>query len=220
MSPRALTPAEARQVYDHIGHSQDTQAFYEDPAVRSLIANAHLHGVSCVLEVGCGTGRWAQRLLERHLPGDARYIGLDLSPVMLDLAHRRLAPFGDRAFVARSDITRGLPLADRSVDRVVVTYVADLLSWESIAALVDDVHRVLVPGGLLCNAGLTRGETPVSRIVTAVWSGLFRLSPRIVGGCRPIQLLPCLGGGRWHVLHHSVVTSWGVPSEVVVAEAS
>lgn len=36
-----------------------------------------------VFELGCGTGRFAERLLERHLPATARYKGIDLGPTMV-----------------------------------------------------------------------------------------------------------------------------------------
>ncbi len=219
MSPPTLTPSQARSVYDRIGRKQDTQGFYEDPAVHDLLANARLAETTVLLELGCGTGRWALRLLEQHLPGDARYLGIDLSPVMLGLASRRLAGVGPRAAVVRADLTRGLPLVAASVDRIVVTYVLDLLSREAIASVLSEAHRVLLPGGLLCSVGLTRGRTVPSRVITTLWSALFRLSPRLVGGCRPLELRPSLPADAWRVLHHRVVTAWGVPSEVVVAEA-
>ncbi len=219
MSPRALTPAQAQRVYDRIGRHQDSQAFYEDPAVLEGLSVAKLGAAASVLEIGCGTGRWAARMLERHLPADAGYLGLDLSPTMLSLARRRLGGLGGRAAIARADVTRGLPVADGSVDRVIVTYVFDLLARDVVTALLTEVRRALVPGGILCSVGLTRGRTPVARVVSTVWSGLFRLSPSVVGGCRPLELRPLLSPGQWRLLHHHVVTSWGVPSEVAVVEA-
>src|SRR5262245_64821807 len=47
-----------------------------------------------VVELGCGTGQIARLLLERR--PDLRYLGLDLSRSMLDVAAARLAPVRDR----------------------------------------------------------------------------------------------------------------------------
>ena len=63
-----LTHDEARRVYDRIGAGQDSQAFYEDRATRLLIRHGAFERARSVLEFGCGTGRFAARLLARHLP--------------------------------------------------------------------------------------------------------------------------------------------------------
>jgi hypothetical protein len=64
---------------------------------------------------------------------------------------------------------------------------------------------------------LTQGTTFASRIVTGVWSAVYRTKASLVGGCRPIPLASFLDGQRWATEYHSVVTRFGVPSEVVVA---
>lgn len=47
-----------------------------------------------VVEIGCGTGQIAAELLAAH--PSLRYVGVDLSPAMLEVASRRLAPFEGR----------------------------------------------------------------------------------------------------------------------------
>ena len=56
-----------------------------------------------ILDLGCGSGLVAQMLLDR-LPA-ASIFGVDASPAMLDLARRRLAPYGDRALLMEGDLT-------------------------------------------------------------------------------------------------------------------
>lgn len=213
---RTLSFAEAERFYDRVGRKQDTQAFYEDPAVRLLIEHAELHSASSVFELGCGTGRLAETLLRSHLPATAHYVGVDVSSTMVALASERLSDFSSRASVIKSDGTIQFPLAAHSVDRVVSTYVLDILSDESIGAFVSESHRVLTPGGLLCLASLGRGGGPIARTVTALWQAVFRLSPRLVGGCRPVNVAAKLGAD-WIVLHRAIVVSFGIASEVVIA---
>lgn len=55
-----------------------------------------------ILDVGCGSGIVAEQVL-RRLPA-ASVCGLDSSPPMLELAGRRLAPFGDRARLVECDL--------------------------------------------------------------------------------------------------------------------
>lgn len=217
MNRRTLSRAAARQFYDRIGAKQDTQTFYEQPALDDLIAPARFGEAQCVFEVGCGTGRFAEELLATHLPDEARYCGIDLSATMVELTRRRLARFGKRAHVEQTDGRLSFDCADKSVDRLVATYVLDLFSPQDIRAFLQEAHRVLAADGRLCLVSLTWGQTPISRLVTALWDRVHRFRPYWVGGCRPIELRDFLSDGRWQVDDVHVVTAWGVPSEIVVA---
>ncbi len=214
-----LSPAAAQAYYDRFGKKQDSQGFYEDPALDDLIAHAGFETAQRVFEFGCGTGKLAARLLERHLPSSATYLGCDISPVMVELAKHRLAAYGERSEVARVDGAVRFPLADHSVDRVVCCYVLDLLSAEDIGRFFSEAHRALTPHGRLCLASLTRGEHLPSRMVSSLWSAVFSLRPAIVGGCRPIHLEAFVDARRWQIVHRRVVAPFGVPSEVLVLEA-
>ena len=215
---RTLSHDEARAFYDRLGARQDSQAFYEDAATSIVLRHASFESARSVLEFGCGTGRFAATLLERYLPPDARYLGLDASNTMVGLAGRRLAEFGERAAVRLSDGSPKLAVADASVDRLVSNFVLDLLSAADIATLLEEAHRVLVPGGLLALVSLTRPFTPASRVVMAGWRLLFSLRPALVGGCRPIGLLERLPPPKWAVRHHERVARFGIPAEVLVTK--
>lgn len=84
-----------------------------------------------VLDLACGSAPMASRLAGRD------YLGLDLSPAELAVAARRGVP------VARGDATR-LPLADSSVDTVVMSMALMLVPLQPALA---EVRRVLRPGG-------------------------------------------------------------------------
>lgn len=216
---RTLTHDEARRVYDRIGAWQDTQRFYEDRAVEMLVAHSQFGQAERVLELGCGTGHVAERLLAHHLSPDARYVGIDVSPEMVRLARERLEPFGERALARLTDGSLPLAEPDASVDRFLSTYVLDLLPEDEIRAVVGEARRVLRPGGLLCVSSLTHGVGPLSRVVVAAWSALHALSPRLVGGCRPVDLLRYVRAeDGWKLRHHERVAPFGVPSQVLVEE--
>lgn len=211
-----LTPSEARAFYDRFGKKQDTQAFYENPALDDLIAHANFRDAQNVFEFGCGTGKFASRLLEKHLSSSARYLGCDVSATMVNLAKQRLAPYAERAKVVRSDGSIRFPLSDRSVDHVISNYVLDLLSEEDILLVFAEAHRVLTLEGKFCLVSLTKGVTFFSRIVTFIWIELFRIRPTLVGGCRPILLESYLDKESWRLEYQTVLTPFGVPSEVLV----
>ncbi|HVA54894.1 MAG TPA: methyltransferase domain-containing protein [Gammaproteobacteria bacterium] len=214
-----LKPSEAQTFYDRFGAKQGTQGFYEDRALDDLIANAGFGEATSVFEFGCGTGRLAARLLEQHLSAGATYSGCDLSATMVGLAKRRLAIYEQRARVVQSDGAVKFPFSDHSVDRVVTTYVLDLLSESAIEQVFLEAHRILKPGGKFCVTGLTSGTTVLSWIISSLWRAVFHLHASLVGGCRPLHLSRFVDTENWQLEHRNVVIQFGVPSEVVVAAA-
>ena len=213
-----LSREQARAFYDRFGSKQDWQSFYEDPATAGLIAHADFGNAGSVFEFGCGTGRFAEKLFEHHLPSSASYLGIDISSTMVELARPRLLRFGERAEVR---LTEGEPKFDvkgGGFDRFVSTYVLDLLSFDDIRSVIAEAHRMLAPGGLVGFASLTRGQTGLSRLVGKAWMGLYSIRPSLVGGCRPISLLEFLPDSEWKIRHAGQITSFGISSEVIVAE--
>lgn len=210
-----LDAEQARRVYDRIGRFQDVQV-YERRALAALVSGGRFPEAHAVVELGCGTGALAARLLAGELPPDASYLGLDLSPRMVAIASGRLARVGARARVRLADATD--PLAEAaSADRVVSAYVLDLLAPERQAALVAQAARLLAPGGLLCLASLAHGRGRAGRALSAGWERLWRLRPQLVGGCRPTDLRPLLAGSEWDDVDVRVVTQLAVSSQVVIA---
>ena len=218
-SPRYLTAEQTRRVYDRIGRIQNLQAAYEHRAIATLLAHADFAHAHAVCELGHGTGALAARLLRDHLPGDARYSGIDISPHMHQLATRRLNPYADRVELRLGNALPDLPYPDASFDRFLAAYVLDLLSPHDITRTLDEARRVLVPDGLLCLASLTTGTTRPSRLLTHAWQTFWSLKPALVGGCRPITITHHLDQTAWTLRHHQTITTLAITSEVVVADA-
>lgn len=214
---RLLSHEEAKAFYDRFGSRQDSQRFYEDPALFVLLAHADFGAARSVFEFGCGTGRFAEHLLSQWLAADCRYEAVDISSTMVRLAQIRLASWRARVHVAQTSGAMSVPVPDASVDRFIACYMLDLLDEEDIRLLLAEAHRVLVPGGLLCVVGLTHGESLSARIVGGLWRALFWLQPKLVGGCRPIVVEDYVNDGDWSVRHRDVVTRFGISSEVLVA---
>ena len=215
---RTLSREEARRVYDRIGVLLDSQAFYEDRATDLIIRQGEFGTAKNVFEFGCGTGRFARRLLSEHLPKDATYRAVDISPKMVSVAQERLSPFGSRAQVVLTDGSFPEDEACGLYDRFVSTFVFDLLSDDDIAAVLQEAHRILKPDALLSLSSLSNGSGIVSRSMARLWSALHRLSPALVAGCRPIELMSRLSSSQWRVRHHLRVSPFAVPSEVIIAE--
>jgi len=76
-----------------------------DPMTRwgtRVLDRLPLAGTETVLDVGCGTGRVTEQLLERLPAG--RVIALDRSSAMLAVAGERLVPYGDRVRLLEGDV--------------------------------------------------------------------------------------------------------------------
>lgn len=202
-------------IYDRHGAKQDGAGWYEDPPLRALMGHLELGSATAVLELGAGTGRFAEWLLDA-MPADATYTAIDLSAEMCRLARARLARFGERVTVHHGSAD-GIDLPSDGFDRIVSSYMFDIWSEHAIQDGMTDCHRWLRSDGILGLVGLTDGESWLGRAVSSLWTAVHRRRPQWVGGCRPLQQVRFLDAGRWRVSHRAVVRAWGIPSEVVVA---
>jgi cyclopropane fatty-acyl-phospholipid synthase-like methyltransferase len=215
---RVLSSQQVQAFYDWMGKKQDLQAFYEEKAIRTLIAHASFEHAEAIFEFGCGTGALAERLLTSYLPSSAHYVAVDSSTTMIRLTKTRLERFRSRMTVQQTNGSLQLEAASGSYDRFVSTYVADLLSHSDITALFSLAHRLLSPGGRLCLVSLTPGTGLFSRLVTSAWTRLHRFSPMLVGGCRPVEVQALLKAPRFQVEYVQTVAPFGISSEIVIAK--
>lgn len=100
-------------------------------------------GARDILDLGCGPGRLLKHLGDA-LP-DARLTGIDLSPHMVARARQRA---GDRAAIRHANGER-LPDPAASYDAVVAAHVLGHVPVDAQATLLDEIRRVLRPGGVL-----------------------------------------------------------------------
>jgi len=113
-----------------------------------------------VLEVAVGTG-----LNLGLYPEGVALTGMDLSPAMLDVARRRAAGL-DREVDLRVGDAQRLEFADSAFDTVVCTF--GLCAVPDDAGAVDEMVRVLRPGGLLLLADHVASTSAPIRLLQAV----------------------------------------------------
>ena len=111
-----------------------------------VIPLLELTGTECVLDVGCGIGRWGIAIADRV----ATYHGIDASPSLIELARsycRRDNAFFHAAGV--DDLTDEWLAAHGPFDRVVCFGILIYLDDEQVASLLAALSRHLAPGAIV-----------------------------------------------------------------------
>ncbi len=172
-----------RASYDHVADVYLETFRHEldgKPRDRELLAAFAASVDDLVVEVGCGPGQIGAFVKERG----RRVVGLDLSPAMAKLA-------ADRLDGSASADLRALPLATGAVAGLLAFYTLIHIPRPELGAVVQELARVLRPGGrLLLSAHEGEGEhvadeflgEPVPFVAT-----LFRLE-ELVDACTAASL--------------------------------
>jgi len=110
-----------------------------------------LVGGARVLDVGCGTGRWLERLQRLGMAPT----GIDRTRAMLEIAAGRLPLPALLAAEAER-----MPFRDGSFDCVLAVTVLQHIRWPDQAQALREMARVLRPGACLVLLELIRGKGP------------------------------------------------------------
>jgi ubiquinone/menaquinone biosynthesis C-methylase UbiE len=114
-------------------------------------------GAERLLDVGCGTGCFLREVKANH--PRLQVIGLDLSPYYLAVARQKLQPWSRARFV--EGMAEAMPFGDDQFDAVTCIYLFHELPPEVRRAVVDEIRRVLRPGGMLVFVdSLQTGDEP------------------------------------------------------------
>ena len=130
-----------------------------------LAANLRLPEGAACLEIGCGNGDMARRIVDGQHP--ARYVATDLDPRQLEAARRHLASWYEnglpRSLELRAVDMLALPFPDASFDAVLAFYSlhhADAVhgAWVNVPRALAEADRVLRPGGRLAYTEIVNRE--------------------------------------------------------------
>jgi SAM-dependent methyltransferase len=103
-----------------------------------------LAGAGCVLDLGCGRGDWSLAIARRGTPV------LAVDRWVEGLAWLRAHSRGLPLLAVRADLTAPLPLADESIDGVLLALVLHHLAGGGAAVgVLAQIARALRPGGVL-----------------------------------------------------------------------
>jgi ubiquinone/menaquinone biosynthesis C-methylase UbiE len=113
-------------------------------SARDLIERLEADADDTALDVGCGTGLLTLPLAERA----QRTVGLDLSPAMLEKLSTKATQRGLAIELREGNVLK-LPFAEGEFSIVTTAFMLLYLTPEEKRHAMDEIRRVLVPGGRL-----------------------------------------------------------------------
>lgn len=128
-----------------------------------------------ILDVACGTGRWAREMAQRF--PQANVVGMDLvEPTTDSIAYQQKA-FGtlpENYVFIQGNIFQGLPFPDGAFDYVHMRFVALAVPMEKWPALVQEIMRVCAPEGWieLVDFNTPLGGGPAFQRISQLWHKL------------------------------------------------
>lgn len=188
------TVADRYDSFDNFGiHRENRNHFKKLALIEDQIA---LEGDETVLEVGCGTGIHAERLVAGH--PKVRYIGLDVSRGMLKQAAARV----DATSLVEAD-AQNLPIATDGVDVVIGTAVLHHLERQT--KTLAEFYRVIRPGGhlVLMEPNILFPKDFVMSIVKAEERHKFKIRARALR-----RRLAKAGFDQYRVAHRIFTPPW------------
>lgn len=210
MRRAALSREQVQRYYDRLGAGLDWGEPFEGRAKMRALGLLQAAPGQRVLHVGVGTGREHVQMQRAVAPGGL-VAGVDLSSVMLRLTRRRA---GNCAVMADAS---ELPFPARSFERLFCAYMLDLLPDETLPLALSEFRRVVKPNGRMVLLSMTEGRSPASNLFMAAWKLVYRLSPQLTGGCRPLRVAEAASRAGLEVTEDEFIVQLAFPSEVVVA---
>jgi ubiquinone/menaquinone biosynthesis C-methylase UbiE len=165
-----------------------------------------------ILEVAAGTGLAFYEIVKRN--PDGTNIGVDISEGMLKKAEKRLRKLSSVNYELKIGNAFRLEEEDEHFDVLINNYMFDLIAFDQMDAVLKEFKRVLKKKGKLVIVNMTVGENFGSKI----YDFLYRLSPKMMGGCRGIRLSEKLQGHGFDVKLREYYQQLLFPSEVILAK--
>ncbi|RTR38849.1 methyltransferase domain-containing protein [Shewanella canadensis] len=199
-------------VYDKLAPVYDIWgALTETNARNRALELANVGDGSAVLEVAVGTGLTFSELVKQNLNGTN--IGVDISPGMLEKAKARLKKVENATYLLETGNAFNLNVESHSIDILMNNYMFDLIAFKDMPIILNEFKRVLKHDGRLILVNMTQGESRLSRVYELV----YRISPKLMGGCRGVTLTDELIASGFKVETREYIQQMLFPSEVILA---
>ncbi|MCJ7558691.1 MAG: methyltransferase domain-containing protein [Gammaproteobacteria bacterium] len=210
MQDAKITKEQVPGIYSKIAEIYDLWALLTETKARNrCLELAAVQDGEDVLEVAVGTGLAFVEILKANPSG--RNEGVDLTEAMLARADRKASRTGIESYRLRVGDAYCLDYPDDSFDVLINNYMFDLLPERDFLTVLGEFKRVLRPGGRLAVVNMTEG----TRWYNGVWDRLYRISPALLGGCRPVSVLPLMRQCGYQQTTREYISQFTFPSEVI-----
>jgi ubiquinone/menaquinone biosynthesis C-methylase UbiE len=210
--PRTIADR-TRRIYDTVASIYPVSTFFfHSRAHACALRHAGIRNGMRVLEVATGSGEMFRRLVKSNPEG--KTFGLDISPNMAARTQNRARrEFPEAQSHCGAVDVRDLPFRNGTFDAVVCCYLLELLSQDDIRLTLQEIHRVLRPGGSFSLVVIGQNAN--------IFNGLYAICGKLVPAFWGRQVehdVPDMvtGAGLSIVSNHFVRQS-GYPSHVLVA---
>lgn len=165
-----------------------------------------------VLEVGCGPGH-ALVAFAAEVGPTGHVVGVDAAPGMVARARRRTARSRDGPPDVLLGDARSLPLCDTTFDVAFIEDTLELFPPDEMRTVLEELRRVLAPGGRLGVVTMERADAEADLFVRA-YDWVFEHVPGYERfGCRPVYAQRAVEAAGFEVTrreHHPRAGVWPV----------
>ncbi len=208
-----VSQTEIAGIYDSLSKIYDIWGNLTESRARNrALELAEIKNGQHILEVAVGTGLAFYEIVKRNSEGTN--IGIDLSEGMLKRAKERLSKLSDVNYELKVGNAFRLEEEDEHFDVLINSYMFDLISFDQMDAVLKEFKRVLKKKGKLVIVNMTIAENFGSEI----YDFLYRLSPKMMGGCRGIRLSKKLQDHGFDVKLREYYQQFLFPSEVILTK--
>ena len=210
MLPVKRSKAQARSYYDRLSGIYDWLTASERSLIEQGVAIlAPLPGET-LLEIGCGTGTGLTAIAE-CLQQQGQLFGLDLSFRMLEKAHQRAAQYSIPIQLIESSADK-IPLPSGSIDGVYIAFTLELFSQNEMTAVLNEIKRLLKPGGRLAVASLSLEP---HNLMVRLYEWGHQAFP-VALDCRPILAEQVLAEAGFNIVDRQKFMNWGLPVDIIL----
>jgi len=207
-----LSQSEIPKVYDSLSKSYDIWGKLAETKARNrALELADIHDGQNILEVAVGTGLAFYEIVKKNPNGTNT--GIDISPGMLKKAEKRLLGLSNANYQLKIGNAFKIEEAAEHFDLLVNSYMFDLIAFKEMDGVFMEFKRVLKKGGKLILVNMTTGES----FGSGIYSLIYRISPKLFGGCREVGLSDKLQQNGFDILAREYHQQLLFPSEVILA---
>lgn len=210
MLPVRRSRSEARRYYDRLSGIYNWLTASEQSLIRQGVDALAPRPGEMLLEIGCGTGT-GLAAIAKGLEQQGRLFGLDFSFKMLKKAQAGLPQQKGPTHLIENCADR-IPFPPGTVDGIYCAFTLELFPQDEMTAVLNEIRRVLKPGGRLVVVSLSREP---HNLMVRLYEWGHRTFP-VALDCRPIPTEQVLKEAGFKPVTMQKFMNWGLPVDIAL----